>query len=93
MTHVAAALRDLYAQIDGGGGWSRRLTRSMPSVRHAEPSFFRNPSLGWKLVPDRFDDGGISGATMEAASPEATPARDLRGKTGLTWWSSTRLIG
>jgi len=39
---------------------------SLDAQREACGAFILSQSsLGWKLVPDRFDDGGISGATME----------------------------
>ena len=39
---------------------------SLDSQREACASFITSQvGLGWKLVPDRYDDGGISGGTME----------------------------
>ena len=39
---------------------------SLDAQREACEAFILSQSsLGWKLVPDRYDDGGISGATME----------------------------
>lgn len=39
---------------------------SLDAQREACEAFIRSQSsLGWKLVPDRYDDGGISGATMD----------------------------
>lgn len=38
---------------------------SLDAQREACEAFIRSQSsLGWRLVPDRYDDGGISGATM-----------------------------
>ena len=37
----------------------------MPSARPASPIIASQVGLGWKLVPDHYDDGGISGGTME----------------------------
>lgn len=39
---------------------------SLDAQREACEAFIASQaSLGWKLVPDRYDDGGISGGTME----------------------------
>lgn len=39
---------------------------SLDAQREACEAYIRSQSsLGWKLVPDRYDDGGISGATMD----------------------------
>lgn len=39
---------------------------SLDAQREACEAFITSQaSLGWKLVPDRYDDGGISGGTME----------------------------
>ena len=37
----------------------------MPSARPARPILRARSAEGWLLVPDRYDDGGISGATLE----------------------------
>ncbi|QZZ37356.1 recombinase family protein [Nitratireductor kimnyeongensis] len=39
---------------------------SLDAHREACASFVASPtSLGWKLVPERYDDGGLSGGTMD----------------------------
>jgi DNA invertase Pin-like site-specific DNA recombinase len=39
---------------------------SLDAQREACVAFIASQaSLGWKLVPDRYDDGGISGGTLE----------------------------
>jgi DNA invertase Pin-like site-specific DNA recombinase len=48
-------------------------------------------SLGWKLVTDRYDDGGISGGTMERPALQRL-LNELRERRS-TLWSSTRSTG
>lgn len=39
---------------------------SLDAQREACTAFIASQAgLGWKLIPDRYDDGGISGGTME----------------------------
>ena len=47
---------------------------------------------GWLLVPDRYDDGGFSGGTLERPALQAA-ARRHRGAARSTSWSSTRSTG
>src|SRR4051794_5873486 len=42
--------------------WNKSSTRSTPNVRPAIPS---QRHEGWTLLRDRYDDGGLSGGTME----------------------------
>jgi hypothetical protein len=37
----------------------------MPSARLAKPSSKARPGEGWRLIRTHYDDGGLSGATME----------------------------
>ena len=37
----------------------------MPSVKPARRIMPVAGHMGWKLVPDRYDDGGISGGTLD----------------------------
>ncbi len=46
-------------------GWSRISTRSMPSEEACEAFIRSQRSEAWKLVEMHYDDGGISGGTME----------------------------
>ncbi len=49
---------------------------SLDAQREACSAFIASQvGLGWKLVADRYDDGGISGGTMETASTEAASRR------------------
>ena len=58
-------LRDLHPQELRRGVWNRSSTRSMPSGRPAPPtSPARRPRAGC-LLPTHYDDGGISGGTLE----------------------------
>ncbi len=51
---------------------------SLDAQREACEAFILSQaSLGWKLVPDRYDDGGISGATMERPALKML-LRDIR---------------
>ncbi len=46
--------------------------------------------LGWKLVPEHYDNGGISGGTMERPALQRL-LRDISERS--TWWWSTRSTG
>ena len=45
--------------------WNKSSTPSTHSVRPDEAYIASQKPEGWVLVPDRYDDGGISGATLE----------------------------
>ena len=45
---------------------------------------------GWSVVPDKFDDGGFSGGSMERPALHGSWKRFRRGPS--MWWSSTRSI-
>ena len=45
-------------------GWNRTSTLSMPSER-CEAYIASQRQEGWILMPDRFDDGGISGGHLD----------------------------
>ena len=60
-----AALRRLHPQVAARRAWSRLSTRSMPSASPARPYILSQRAEGWLLVPDRYDDGGVSGGTLE----------------------------
>src|SRR5215204_2238388 len=44
---------------------SERVGGIIPERRAASPGIGSQKAEGWLLVPDRYDDGGISGATLE----------------------------
>ena len=46
---------------------------------------------GWLLVPDRYDDGGVSGGTLERPALRRLLA-DIEARQALTSSSSTRSI-
>jgi hypothetical protein len=47
-------------------------------------------SEGWVLVPDRYDDGGVSGGTLSGHRCGASWRTSSAGSS--TWWWSTRSI-
>ncbi len=58
-------LRHLHPQVQRRGGWSRTLTRWMLSGRRARLTFLSQAGEGWEALPDRFDDGGCSGGSLD----------------------------
>ena len=46
---------------------------------------------GWRLLPELYDDGGFSGATMER--PALSACLPMSGKAASTWSWSTKSIG
>ena len=46
-------------------GWSRSSTRSHAQREACEAYIASQSSEGWVLVRDQYDDGGISGGTLE----------------------------
>jgi site-specific DNA recombinase len=46
---------------------------------------------GWKMLPARYDDGGISGGTLERPALQRLLADIEAGRS--TWSSSTRSTG
>ena len=45
--------------------WSRSSTACMPSARPGSPTSPARSREGWIALPDHYDDGGISGGTLE----------------------------
>ena len=59
------SLRDLYAQIVSEEGLDQEFN-SLDAQREACEAYIASQKAeGWMLVPDRYDDGGISGGTLE----------------------------
>ena len=84
------ALRRLHPQVDRGR--SRQEFNSLDAQREACEAFIASQvGLGWKLVPDRYDDGGISGGTMERPALQRL-LQDIRERRSM-WSSSTRSTG
>jgi DNA invertase Pin-like site-specific DNA recombinase len=64
---------------------------SLDAQREACEAFIASQKPeGWMLVPDRYDDGGISGATLERPALQRMLA-DIEASR--VWWSSTRSTG
>ena len=55
----------VYTRKSSEEGLDRSSTPSTPSARPARPISPARRSEGWVLVPDRYDDGGVSGGTLE----------------------------
>ena len=63
---------------------------SLHAQREACESYIASQrSEGWVLVRDQYDDGGISGGTLERPGLKRLLADIEEG--WLMWWSSTRL--
>ena len=59
-----APLRGLHAQIQRGR--PRQEFNSLDAQREACEAYIASQKPeGWMLVPDRYDDGGVSGGTLE----------------------------
>src|SRR5438477_12750943 len=53
---------------------------SLDAQREACEAYVRSQQHeGWRLLPDRYDDGGLSGATLERPVPQALLA-DFRAR-------------
>ncbi len=64
VSHRRSAARSTRASPPRRGS-TRGSTRSMPSTRPAPPTSPARRHEGWILAKDRFDDGGVSGGTLE----------------------------
>lgn len=64
---------------------------SLDAQREACAAFITSQiGLGWKLIDDRFDDGGISGGTMNGLPCNASCRQYAMAKS--MWWWSTKSI-
>ena len=64
--HMPRRLRcAVYTRKSSEEGLDRSSTRSTPSARPARPTSRARSAEGWAAVPDRYDDGGFSGGTLE----------------------------
>ena len=53
---------------------------SLHAQREAREAFIKSQtSEGWKLIKTAYDDGGLSGGTMERPAPPAAARRYQRG--------------
>src|SRR3712207_3797512 len=65
---------------------------SLDAQREAAEAFVKSQAHeGWRCLPDRYDDGGISGGSLDRPAlqqllSDIKPARS-------TWWSSIRSTG
>lgn len=59
---------------------SKRSTRLMPQREACAAFIASQVGLGWKLVPEHYDDGGISGGTMERPALQRLLADTAEGK-------------
>ena len=70
----APTLRDLHPQID------RAQSRSRIQLARCPARGRRQAHEGWRLVPDRYDDGGLSGASLDRAALQKLLADVRAGK-------------
>ena len=65
---------------------------SLDAQREACESYIKSQTQeGWRLLPDRYDDGGLSGASLARPALQALLA-DVRAGKRTSWWS-TRSTG
>ena len=55
----------IYTRVSSDSGSNRSSTRSTISARPSEAYIKSQAHEGWKLIRDRYDDGGFSGGSME----------------------------
>jgi len=73
----------IYTRKSTEEGLDRSSTRSMPSAKQPKAYITSQKEAGWKLFPDRYDDGGFSGGTLErpalqaGCSPTLTPGESI----------------
>lgn len=89
--HVpATALRRLHPQVHRRG--LEQEFNSLDAQREACVAYIASQmGVGWALIPDRYDDGGISGGTMDRPAPQRL-LHDIRDRRLTSWWS-IRSIG
>src|SRR5580704_13673944 len=65
---------------------------SLDAQREACEAYVKSQAHeGWRLVPDRYDDGGLSGASLDRPALQNLLA-DVGAGRSPSWWS-IRLIG
>jgi site-specific DNA recombinase len=65
---------------------------SLDAQREAAEAYIKSQAHeGWRLVKGRYDDGGLSGGTLERPACNRSSLTFARARS--TWWSSTRSIG
>ena len=62
---------------------------SLHAQREACEAFIKSQaSEGWKLIKTAYDDGGLSGGTMERPALQASARRYRRRPRSMSWWST-----
>ena len=65
---------------------------SLDAQREACEAYIKSQAHeGWRLIPDHYDDGGLSGASLDR--PACKASSRMSGPAGSTSWWSTRSTG
>ena len=87
MTHIRYAI---YTRKSSEEGLNQEFN-SLDAQREACEAYIQSQkSAGWIALPDMYDDGGISGGTMDR--PHCSACWPTSGPAVSTRWSSTRSI-
>ena len=74
-SNVSSHRAHVYLIADGvGGALSRNERRRLAACLRLLPSPYRRKIEGWKLIPTHFDDGGLSGASLDRVWLDLSPA-------------------
>ena len=66
---------------------------SLDAQREACEAYIKSQAAeGWRLLPERYDDGGLSGRLAGASGPAGAAGRDCGPARSTSWWS-TRSTG
>src|SRR3954452_7388882 len=61
---------------------------SLDAQREACEAYIKSQAAeGWRLIPDHYDDGAFSGASLERPALQALLA-DVRAHKVTSWWST-----
>ena len=70
----------IYTRVSTEQGLEQEFN-SLDTQREAAEAYIKSQAHeGWRLLPDRYDDGGFSGGSHGAAGPAAAARRHPRGR-------------